>query len=179
MSSLSFNPITSTPVQCIQGEWIIPFIFAISLSRVWRLLQCPFPSTIAIPHYLFFLGHDFQTPLLLFSSRLSLIGERFCQQSPRDYRYPKDEPLWDLMEINVRNIHNWMQLYATSDGRSKAGGTTYKATFCMLQNFPSWQAPLQHRQLPTLARSKRRQKMQICNSKYFKFVRNNCFRGEK
>lgn len=68
-------------------EYII-FIFVSSLLHVWRLSQCSLPSTVAIPLRVFFLGHDLQTPPLLFSIGFSLIRVFFCQQSLKQISMP-------------------------------------------------------------------------------------------
>lgn len=209
MSFLSFNSIFSTPVQCGQGEQSISFIFVTSILHLWRLLRHPFPFTIAIPTLLlghdfqtppllssgfslisehFYkgksLGADSFTSKF-WSEKLLQVLQHFSKCSGNLHvKYgrlliSKRWKLWDLCEIDVRKAHNWTQLYATSDGGSKAGGTTHKATFCMLQNFSSWQVLLQHRQSPAPVTTKRQQKTQICKSNYFIFVRNNCFTRRK
>lgn len=75
------------PIPPRRREYIIS-IFVSSLLRIWRLSQCSFPSTVAIPLCVFLLGHNFQTPPLLFSVGFSLNSVCFCQQSLKQISMP-------------------------------------------------------------------------------------------
>lgn len=218
MSFLSFNPITSTPVQCGQGEQSIPFIFASPLLRIKTVIM-PIPLHHSYPTLPFLLGPWLPNPTLaillwILSDWWTLLPtvtqSRFlCQQVlsreiaagvatlqygkcsanlhvkfgrlPVSKRWTVMRPLWNQCEKGTSPeavvSNKWWgiksQWYDIKRWWHDTQSHVLHATeFPLLTGSTTTQPP-------ALASSKRRQKTQICESEYFKFVRNNCFIGEE
>lgn len=96
---------------------------------------------------------------------------------------PKRWNLWDLSEVNVRNVHNWTQLYATSMWDKKLVGrhmmlVAWHTTphFACSKISPSGRCHCNIGSCPPSWEVRGSRKHEFPKQV---FVRNNCFKGEK